>query len=356
MKKIKVFLGGYINSINAQNLNCRALAKYLDPNRFDVAALKLYSGTLPDEPFTKHIKVFTAFYPFKLSRYLAYTMGIFWADIVYLPKGELPKYTTFLTKLLKKKTFSTIEITYDESNLKNITNHFGSLDNMKTYYDSFDRLFSITGFMRRKNEKLTGIKTDPKTLYLGTDITTFLNESKKTDHLGNVIIIGNDLIRKGIYEYLDLAKQIPSITFHIVGSGNGKINIPDEIKKRNLDNIIYHGTLTHNELKNLLKIIDLHIFPSRSEGFPKVTLETAAAGVPSLVYSDYGADEWITHNKDGFVVHTLNEMEEIIKKLSDEPEKLREVSKNAIQLAKRFDWDTVIKDWEAAMEELYNEK
>ena len=29
-KKIKVFLGGYVNCTNAQNLNCRALAKYLD--------------------------------------------------------------------------------------------------------------------------------------------------------------------------------------------------------------------------------------------------------------------------------------------------------------------------------------
>lgn len=353
MKKIKVFLGGYINSINAQNLNCRALAKHLDQNKFDIGALKLYSGSLPDEDFMKNIKVFKAFYPFKLSRYLMYTIGILWADVVYIPKGELPKYTAFLIKLFKKKSFSTIEIVFDTTTLKSITNYFGSLENMKNYYNSFDRLYSITGFMRKKNEETIGIKTDSRTLYLGTDIGTFLNKSKKIDCLKNVIIIGNDLIRKGIYEYLDLAEQFPSITFHIVGSGNGKIDVPAEIKKRALANIEYHGSLTHDELKKLLEVIDLHIFPSRSEGFPKVTLETAAAGVPSLVYDDYGANEWITHEKDGFIVHTLEEMKEILKKLKKNPKILQGASKNAIILAKRFDWKNVIKDWEGTIEQLY---
>ena len=41
-------------------------------------------------------------------------------------------------------------------------------------------------------------------------------------------------------------------------------------------------------MSELLKDMQLHIFPSRSEGFPKVILETACAGVPSLVYADYG--------------------------------------------------------------------
>ena len=33
--KVKLFLGAYVNSKNAQNLNCLALAKYLDKTQFD---------------------------------------------------------------------------------------------------------------------------------------------------------------------------------------------------------------------------------------------------------------------------------------------------------------------------------
>ncbi|MCF6173219.1 MAG: hypothetical protein L3J44_05485, partial [Campylobacteraceae bacterium] len=62
MKKIKVFLGAYINSTNAQNLNCLALAKHLDKTKFDVYTLELYSGNLQIEPMESVI-TFKVFYP-----------------------------------------------------------------------------------------------------------------------------------------------------------------------------------------------------------------------------------------------------------------------------------------------------
>lgn len=45
-KKIKVFLGSYGNMTQAQCLNCRALAQYLDKSKFDVAIRTVYSGDL----------------------------------------------------------------------------------------------------------------------------------------------------------------------------------------------------------------------------------------------------------------------------------------------------------------------
>jgi glycosyltransferase involved in cell wall biosynthesis len=141
-----------------------------------------------------------------------------------------------------------------------------------------------------------------------------------------------------------------------VGTGNGKINIDEEVNIRHLDNVVYHGGLTHSELIILLQNVDLHIFPSHSEGFPKVTLETAAAGVPSLVYSDYGASEWITDHKDGFVVDTLDEMKATLQELHDNPKLLQETSKNAIEMAKRFDWKVLVKEWEKEIIKMAEEK
>ncbi len=46
-RKIKVFLSGVVNSTNAQNLNCRALMKYLDPAKLEVRALAVYSSPTP---------------------------------------------------------------------------------------------------------------------------------------------------------------------------------------------------------------------------------------------------------------------------------------------------------------------
>ena len=121
-----------------------------------------------------------------------------------------------------------------------------------------------------------------------------------------------------------------------------------------LKNVNCHGTLNHQQLSQFLPTVQLHIFPSRAEGFPKVTLETAAAGVPSLVYDDYGADEWITTGKDGFVVKTLDEMKGVVQDLLDHPEKLQPLADNARAMAKRFDWSVVIKDWEREIVRIMN--
>ena len=96
----------------------------------------------------------------------------------------------------------------------------------------------------------------------------------------------------------------------------------------------------------------MHIFPSRSEGFPKVTLETAAMGVPSIVYSDYGASEWITTGKNGYVVDKIDDIEVILKDLQQSPWKLNTLADEAIKLAESFDWRVLIKDWEKVIENL----
>ena len=95
-------------------------------------------------------------------------------------------------------------------------------------------------------------------------------------------------------------------------------------------------------------------FPSRCEGFPKVTLECASAGVPCIVYGDYGASEWINTGKDGFVINTLEEAKTIIEDLVANPDKVKELSKNAVELGRRFDWKNVIKDWEYEIDKLAN--
>ena len=59
--------------------------------------------------------------------------------------------------------------------------------------------------------------------------------------------------------------------------------------------------------------MDLLFLPSKSEGFPKVILEVAACGIPSMVYSDYGAKEWMKHMQDGFIIANFDDAIRILK-------------------------------------------
>ena len=65
MSKIKIFLGGYINYTNAQNLNCRDVARFLDKDKFDVFILSLYSGNLSKIDING-VRVFNCFYPYRI--------------------------------------------------------------------------------------------------------------------------------------------------------------------------------------------------------------------------------------------------------------------------------------------------
>lgn len=349
-KRIKIFLGGYVNSINAQNLNCRSLALHLDRDRFDIGVMTYPGASLPMGAEFDGIKKFAL--PWKLYRplkwiiYFNYMRGLLWSDVAYLPKGDIYKFLQKTAKLFGKKTFMTVEGVIDKGNYVTMTRVCGSDDNIRKFYNDYTRTFSITKYMSTENELLLGIKSDG-ILYLGVETETFTPKARaKKDKMTDLVFVGSNLKHKNIHEFINLSKLFPALNFHIVG-GDG--NFGQELKTMNLHNVKYHGRLNHEELAKLLSTMDLHVFMSRSEGFPKVTLETAAAGVPSIVYGDYGAAEWITTGKDGYVVDTFDEIEDIVSDIQTHPEKLESLSANAIEMARRFDWDVLVKDWEKAI-------
>jgi glycosyltransferase involved in cell wall biosynthesis len=200
--------------------------------------------------------------------------------------------------------------------------------------------------MKSFNLSKHGLQTKDEILYLGTNSDLFLNSNKTYSDLQKLVMIGNDLVRKGIHDYLKVAQNFSHLEFHIVGSGNEKIDIDQLIKASKLQNVIFHGLIDQDLMVELLKDVQLHILPSRSEGFPKVILETACAAIPSIVYNDYGADQWISHNQNGYVVYSLEQVIELVDELHKNPNKLISVSNAAIELGQSFDWKNRIQKWE----------
>ncbi|MEN9907214.1 MAG: hypothetical protein RLZZ540_355 [Bacteroidota bacterium] len=355
-KKIKIFLGGIINSTNAQNLNCLALAKYLNKERFTVCTLEVFSGNLESQQGKiPGVRIFKCFKPFRISSYLGFLWGIWNCDVVYLPKGELWKFNRLLLRLLNKKSFSTAEGILDDENLKSAMEALGSMQDVTDCYLFTDKKFPITKFIGKYNQEKQELKSEVSVLYLGCDSDFFRNNSQRDGSLFKVVYIGRLMKRKGIYDFLKIAQHFPELQFYIFGDGEEKTAIETFLITNQLGHIKLMGIASHQTLATFLKETDLHILPSRSEGFPKVILETAAAGVPSIVYDDYGAQEWITNGVDGWVVKSVGDMISIVNNLKNNPQKLESVSQEAIKLATSFDWKVKVKDWEEVIEKLYNE-
>lgn len=347
-KRIKVFLGAFVNYTNAQNLNCLSLARHLDKSKYEVMTCVGYSGDLPTEtiPGARYLKMR---YPAKIWRPLCLLRGLLWCDVAYLPKPENWWWCRFWLRVLSKPAFKTVEGMFIGSNFEKALTLFGTKRAVVESLTYTGHTYSITEAMKDPNRKALGVETEAKVLYLGAETTGFANAARRMG-LTDVVMIGSNLYFKGLDDYFELAVRFPQLRFHVVGDGMGKVDPEVEARRRGLANVICHGRLSHEVLAELLKTVQLHIFPSRAEGFPKVTLECAAAGVPSLVYGDYGAMEWITTGKDGFVVTTLDEMADVVQGLLDQPDRLQSLADNARALAKRFDWAIVVKDWEQVID------
>ncbi|MCM1291725.1 MAG: glycosyltransferase [Bacteroides sp.] len=355
-RRIKVFLGGYVNFLNAQNINCRALSEHLDKDRFEVTTMLHWHQNAKDFKHVPRVKYIQLRRPSKLWSRLCYLRGITWADVAYLPKGEIDTFCKRVANLFGTKIFTTVEGMIDELNISLCRMNGPQRDNFINHFRLYEpNLYAITKYIAGKVGESRGYNFQSNVLYLGVDSEKFTCPDKKLDGLKNVVFIGSTPSIKNVYDLFEAAALNPDIRFHVVGGNEIKEGtIENYIAEHALTNVTYHGRLDHTRLAELLRGMDLMYFPSRSEGFPKVHLETASAGVPTLCYGDYGAREWITTWRDGIVVDTKEEAFDALSRLKMCPELLQSLSRNAVMLGQRFDWENLIADWESEIERIYN--
>ena len=339
--KTKIFLGAFLNVINAQNINCLSLAKHLDHDRFSVYALSLYSA-----PNVKtKARLFNCFYPFRLSSFFGFIWGILICDIIYFPKHHsTPKWMLILSNILGRKLFTTIENNMCDIDKISMINTFGGRKNLFNYFKHVPNIFGITKFII-SNAKC-GVKLEDQVLYLGVELDLFKYINRH--NLINVVFVGSLKERKRVREFLKLANEFPKIKFNVIGDG-----IDSELLKFNASsNVIFFDHLEQDDLSFKFSKMDLLFLPSKSEGFPKVILEAAASGIPSIVYNDYGAQEWLCDNKNGFIVDNFVDVVDVINRLLNEDKLLSLVSNGAYNMSLDFDWKKQIKVWEKVIENL----
>lgn len=108
--------------------------------------------------------------------------------------------------------------------------------------------------------------------------------------------------------------------------------------------IIFAGTVSHSDLPQYLKIADVFVRPSRTEGLGNSFLEAMVAEVPVIGSSAGGIKDFLTDGETGLVCDPENP-EDIARKieriLADESLR-KEVVRNAKQLVvEKYDWDKI---------------
>ncbi|PWL32327.1 glycosyltransferase family 4 protein [uncultured Roseivirga sp.] len=349
MQKTRIFLGAFTNQTNAQNLSCRALAKYLDKEKFEVYTLEIGHGNLKSQS-VKGVHVFRCNFPVKLTGILGFFWGFYKADVVYLPRGLFINWQRFLCCVFKVKTFKTVRNVIDEDSLVSAMSQINRKlkGRISKGFDFVDRVYSMTPYMSEYNYKKWGIKSDKDCLLPPTDFEEFRKVARTRHQLRKVIFIGNDWKRKRLSIFLDLANKLQDIEFHVVGKGD-QADFPNFLLK----NVYAHGLLTEMELLEVITSADLHILPSNSEGLPRVWLETLANGIPSILFKGYGAEDFVKEGVTGFVVSSTDEAYQLIEGILDQSIDLSVLSKNCQAEAEIYDPIRLTKKYEQVIEDLY---
>lgn len=142
---------------------------------------------------------------------------------------------------------------------------------------------------------------------------------KKYDFKENdkvVMGVGLYLKRKGILDFVELAKRLPEYKFIWFGYLDLKL-VPNEISdavNTKLDNLIFAGYVEQSFLRKAYSGADLYLFPTleETEGIP--ILEALTSGIPTLV-RDIPVFEEFIKDKEVYKASSVDEFELMIKEI-----------------------------------------
>lgn len=213
-------------------------------------------------------------------------------------------------------------------------------------YTLGDHILTPTPYSKRLLEGY-GIKKPITDISNGLDVKFF----EKNEELGekfrkkynytkkDKIIMGVGLYieRKGILDFVELAKRLPEYKFIWFGYSPLAAS-PKKIKEAvntKLSNLVFAGYVEPEILRGAYSGCDLYLFPTleETEGIP--IIEACAAKIPALIRDIPVFDEWLVDGVNVYKAKNNDEFEDKIKKIMNG--KLPNLTEEAYKVAKQRD-------------------
>lgn len=122
-----------------------------------------------------------------------------------------------------------------------------------------------------------------------------------------VLFVGRLTASKNLALWLDVASDVlaidPNVRFVIVGDGEERAFLKQAIAAQgHEDRIVMVGPRGHEALPDIYAASDIFLLTSHHEGFGRVVLEAALAGVPTVATRSVGPEDLIRHGESGLLV------------------------------------------------------
>lgn len=228
-------------------------------------------------------------------------------------------------------------------------------------YREADYIQAISQYLAQRARRF-GYKGEIMVIPNGVDIERFsqhyddaelvsLRESlgvKKDDKL---IITVSRLVEKNGVEDLVKAMSFVDAKLLIIGSGKEE----KKLKKLANNNIIFLGSITHDDLPKYLQASDIFVRPSLSEGLGNAFLEAMICGLPIIGTPVGGIVDFLRDGETGLFCQTKNpqSIADKIQILLRDSELCGILSQNSKKLVlERYNWDLIKKEFQNLYEKV----
>ena len=145
---------------------------------------------------------------------------------------------------------------------------------------------------------------------------------------------------KQIEHAIDVVGRCPGALLDVIGTGWWEHELREYAENQGFsDRVIFHGQVTEDYKHALLERADIHLMPSRKEGWGLAVMEAAQHGVPTVGYS-FGLRDSVIDGRTGLLVDAPSELATATQSLIDDPDHRRRLGAQARDNAADYSWET----------------
>lgn len=199
--------------------------------------------------------------------------------------------------------------------------------------------------------------TNKKLIYFGIDRNSFKPLKKGKTSKFRIGFVKHLIDYYGIENLVKaveiILKKRQDVELHIYGEGPLRQSLTDYIESHNLNqNIFLFGAKEHGQLPEIYNQFDVFAMPSTcQEAFGVAAIEAQACGIPVIASNTGGIPEAVQNGKSGILIEpgNIDKIVESLETLIYNETLRRQMSRNAVEWSKKFDWNKSV----SAMIEAY---
>ena len=167
---------------------------------------------------------------------------------------------------------------------------------------------------------------------------------KKYENNVIVTFVGRLIDGKGVHDLLEVLGRLnkKGVLCFVIGSGPQKKKLLELAKKfRISDKVIFFGHKNFHETMGILKVSDIFVNPSYTEGLPTSVIEAALCKKAIVATNVGGTPEIIHNNESGYLIEEKNVkmLKEKLELLIDNEEKRKTLGERAyLEVSQKFTW------------------